>query len=487
MGSKQSETGSVNADSRALTSESQLTKSSPRQRITVVCGAGVVGVTTAYYLSELGHKVIVVDAESGPGQVTSFRNGALICPSLTTPWANSAVALKAAKSVVQGLLPSSAVSSQQAVVKVHPSAFADKSFWRFAFHYLRQCTTANTLKNTESLHMLASYSRLCLNEIVSKQGKPIPTSTSSSTPTSKLSPSLDFYASALGTLQLASSSSQMTALSTAAAALQQRGGRCQVLHHAQDCTKVEPALEPVAQRIAGGVFSDMDTNGDIHKYCQDLMKVCQRQGVEFHFGQRVETLLTEGKRVTGLLTSEGVRYCGDAVVLATAHDTNRLLATAGSAVPMYPVKGYVVEVPFKEGHVVPRVNMVDDADKLYLSPLRRTLRISGLAEFVPIQVDKQESPNPSVRGSFLLSRASAWLPGVLDLDRASYSHCYRPLSPDDVPMVGRISSSDNLFLNTGHGSKGWTLAFGSAKLCAHLVHGFKPEIDPSRFDPARFD
>ncbi|CAF0781211.1 unnamed protein product [Adineta steineri] len=441
----------------------------------IIIGTGIIGLTSAYYLAKSGHKVICIEKREDVALETSYKNGALICPSLLTPWANSDVP----KSYFQSLFSS---SSKPTSIKVWPSTFFSVKFYRWIYEYLKNCTTKAQIKNATHLLTLSTYSRQCLDNILNEN-------------------SISFSRYSKGSLQLAIDPHIFEQLVEESKHI----NNIQLLSTADEVIKYEPILKSVKDRLYGGVFSSLDTNGNIYEFCCELKKILiEKYNVQFLFNNEIKDFIVtttidsrtnqQQRHVTGLLTNENKKINNiDNIILTNGNYVMPLMEKLNVYIPVYPVKGYVVEITTPPNIPLPSMNLVDDVNKLYISALKPTakqglVRVSGLAEFAGWKdIGILSEPD---RAQYLYEQTIHWLPHLGSYEKAFHS-CSRPVSADDVPLIGRCDNFDNLFVNCGHGSKGWTLAFGSAALLANVINQKEyikesEDINPEPYSPNRF-
>lgn len=413
----------------------------------VVLGAGVIGVTTAYYLLRGGHEVTLIDRRAGPGLETSFANGGQVSASHATPWSNPSTPLK--------LL--SWLGRADAPLAIHFST--DPALWRFLFRFLANCLPGASKANAATVLRLALYNRGQLAEIRENTG-------------------VEFAAEDRGILHLYRSERQMRHALGAAAHLRRLGLALEDLN-ADACATLEPALEARRATLAGGIFSPGDLSGDAHAFTHGLAQYCADAGVHFELENPISRLTHSGNRITGVMTKSGV-LTADRYVLALGSYSPLLLSPLGIRIPVYPAKGYSATVPISGTDSAPRVSITDDDHKIVISRLGDKLRIAGTAEFNGYNTDLDP-----LRARAVLDAGAALFPDVLDLDGAEFWAGLRPLTPDGVPVIGRTPYS-NLILNTGHGTLGWTLACASGRIAADLATGGEPEHDISGLGLERF-
>lgn len=425
------------------------------------CFYGIVGVTTAHSLASRGRNVLVLDRRSGPALGTSYINGTLICPSLMLPWTGRQMIPKLFKSFLDSSHP----------LKVHPRSLVDPALWHFGIHYLAACKTGHYATSTGRLARLAAYSRRCLDRLLLED------------------PSLGTLMdqTAKGTLQVFDSREALQNCLDASEEIRSAGIPLNVLSP-EECDNVDPAVVQACREQGKEVvylYSDLDTNGDIYKLTKRLVDLCKSMGGRFEYDCKVKALKRSSGGSAGWLAEmeSGRELHAENIVLCGGVETPALAASLGLKLPMYPVKGYAITVPLRPGASQLRSNVVQDAKKLYLAPLGPDkVRITGCAEFAGMgpgatDVDMR-------RAGMLTKQAEQLMPDMVDVSNATYYAGLRPLSADDVPILGE--ASPGVFLNTGHGSKGWTHAFGSAELIADVVAGRSPALDLTPYAFSRF-
>ena len=407
-----------------------------------VLGAGVVGVTSAWYLAKRGHEVIVVDRAAEPAVETSFANGGQISVSQTEPWANPA----APGQVLRWLGREDA-----------PLLFrlrADPALLAWGLRFLLECLPGRTRRNTLDALALGLYSRDALRALRTELD-------------------LSYAQQTRGILQLHEDKAALRAASRRAAELTACACRVDVLG-ADECVSIEPALAFAKLKFAGGTHAPDDESGDAREFTRALADRCREAGVMFRFGATVAEFRREGREIRSVRmkdTSGASELVADAYVVCLGSYSTPLLRTAGIAIPVYPVKGYSVTIPIDDPTGAPTASITDEARKIVVSRLGERLRAAGTAEIAGYDT----SLNP-VRCEAIRDRAQLWFPRASDYSRVEYWSGLRPAMPGNVPIIGR-TRFDNVLVNTGHGTLGWTLACGSAKALARLADGEPPEID----------
>jgi D-amino-acid dehydrogenase len=413
----------------------------------IVLGAGLLGVTSAYYLQQLGHDVTVIDRQAHPAAETSFANGGQISVSHAEPWANPSAPLK----VLQWLGKEDA-----------PLLFrirADMRQWLWGLQFLRECTPARTRHNIEQIVRLGTYSRDTLQQLRRDTG-------------------IDYDQRTQGILHFYTTQKEFDGALAPAEQMRALGCERQVIS-ADEAVRIEPALAHIRPQLAGATFTAEDESGDANRFTRELARLAREAGVKFLMGHTITALRQAGGRIDHVEATDDEgrfqRIRGDAFVLAMGAFSPLLAAPLGIALPIYPAKGYSVTMPVKDASKAHQVSLTDDEFKLvfsrYTSPTGDRLRIAGTAELNGYDRDLN-----SVRCEAIVRRVEQLFPGAGDATQAQFWTGLRPATPSNVPLIGSTRLG-NLFLNTGHGTLGWTHACGSGKSIARIVSGLKPELD----------
>ena len=409
----------------------------------LVFGAGVIGVTSAWYLAKAGHEVAVIDRQPAAGMETSFANGGQISVSHAEPWANPGAPLKILKWLGREDAP--------LLFRLR----ADLRQWSWGLRFLLECLPGRTRSNTLTILRLALYSRTMLQQLRRDTG-------------------IVYDHLEKGILHLQTNAAEF-AQAHARVALMREYGCAMELMSTQECLAIEPALRATRIRIIGATYSPDDESGDAHQFTQNLAALCRGQGVEFRYETSLEAIITAGDAVSGaaLRDPRGSREVmnADACVVALGSYSPFLLASVGVRVPVYPVKGYSVTAPLANADAAPTVCMTDENAKIAVTRLGERLRSAGTAELTGYDTSLNEA-----RCRAIIERVEELFPGAGDFANASRWAGLRPATPSNVPLLGRTRYR-NLFLNTGHGTLGWTLACGSGKAVADLIGGRRPEVE----------
>ena len=405
----------------------------------LVLGAGVVGTAAAYYLARDGHAVTVVDRHPGPAMGTSQSNAGLVSPGDASAWASPAALVTFIRSLFQPDLG----------IKVNFTL--DPQFLLWGLRFVGQCTTARAHANTAVKLRLALYARTCINEIAQATG-------------------VQYDERRKGIVYFYRTQESFDAGAKHMQFLADQGLKLETVDR-ERLIEVEPGLAGVKEQLAGGIYSPMDQTGDSRLFVERLAAwSTQHLGVKAEYGAVIEDFEIAGNRVSAVKTSKGLLPC-EAVVLALGPESGVMGRKLGLDVPVYPVKGYTATVPLPEG-AGPSMGGVDEDRLIAYSRLGNRLRLACTAEFAGF--DRSHKPADFAR---LFKTAKDLFPGAIDENKAELWAGLRPMMPGSVPMHGR-ARYDNLFLDTGHGHVGWTMACGSGKFVSDLVAGRTPEIDP---------
>jgi len=413
----------------------------------VVLGAGVIGVTSAWYLARAGHEVTVIDRQAAPALETSFANAGEVSPGYSAPWAGPGVPAKAVKWLFM----------QHAPLIIQPRPDLKKLEW--VLRMLGNCNAAAYAVNKSRMVRLAEYSRDCLIALRGETG-------------------IQYDQRMQGTLQLFRTQKQVDAAYKDIAVLKEGGVPFEVLD-AEGCIAAEPGLAASRDKIAGGLRLPGDETGDCFKFTNGLADMAAALGVTFRYGVSIDRLVQSGGRIAAVETSQGP-VTADAFVLALGSYSPALAAPLGMRLPVYPVKGYSITVPIVDADRAPVSTVMDESHKIAITRLGDRIRVGGMAELSGFD----NSLHPRRRATLEHSVEDLFA-GAGDQTRATFWCGLRPMTPDGTPIVGR-STVPNLYLNTGHGTLGWTMAAGSGRVIADMVSGGVPEIDTSDLGYGRY-
>lgn len=413
----------------------------------LVLGAGVVGTAAAYFLNEAGHEVTVLERNETAGLETSFANGGIVGAFTARPWAHPEV---------HGMLLRW-LGREDA-----PYLFrlrADLAQWMWAARFLRQCTRARFEKTQATSLRLSTYSYECLKTVRAKE-------------------SIEYDARAEGVLHLYGTQQALDHSARIELGLDDKRFHPEVVDMAR-AVALEPALEQSAGRYKGALYYAQDETGDAHKFTAELAKRAAANGVAFEYGVTVEQLISAGDKVNAVKTSRGT-FEADAVVMSLGSYSPLLLKQIGIKVPIYPLKGYSVTIPAAGYNGAPTLGIHDGTRRIVMSRIGDRVRSAGTAELTGYNTEVMPG-----RVKATLDAAMALFPNCGDASKAEGWAGLRPMTPDCVPILGR-TRYQNLYMDTGHGSTGWTYACGSGRIVADMVSGRTPEIDLSGLTVDRF-
>ena len=413
----------------------------------VVLGAGVIGVTTAYYLARQGHEVEVIDRQAGPALETSFANAGEVSPGYSSPWAGPGIPRKALKWLMMRHPP----------LIVRPNIDAAMLAW--VLQTLLNCNGKSYAVNKARMVRIAEYSRDQLKALRAETG-------------------IAYDERMQGTLQLFREQKQVDGAHKDIEVLADYGVAYEVLDR-RGCIAIEPGLANSPASIAGGLRLPGDETGDCHIFTNRLATMAAALGVTFRFNTTIAALDVEGGSVTGARTSAGA-VIADAFVLAMGSFSPKLAATLGLKLPIYPIKGYSITAPVADASRAPVSTVLDESYKIAVTRLGDRIRVGGMAE-----LSGYNSILPPKRRETLAYCVNELFPGAGDIARASFWTGMRPMTPDGTPILGRGKLA-NLYINTGHGTLGWTMACGSGRVIADLISGKTPEIDMTDLGPERY-
>lgn len=413
----------------------------------IVLGAGVIGVSTAWYLQQQGHEVTVVDRQPGAALETSFANGAQISVSFCEPWAHAGAPWKVARWLLQADAP----------LLFRPRL--DWQQWRWALAFLGQCHDAAFERNVRQLVALGRYSHDSLKALVADTG-------------------IQYQRLQKGILHFFSSAADLDAGAAGAELMRRHGVDRRVLSRAE-VLAVEPALACFGAQIHGGTYTPADESGDAQAFTAALAERCAERGVKFLWEHDVLGLDTAGGRVATARvrcrrTGRVQALAADQHVVALGSYSVPLLKSVGVSLNLYPAKGYSATLKLKHPERASTVSLLDDSRKLAISRLGDTIRVAGTAELAGYDTGLG-GHTAQVRCQALLRRYEELFPGVADHSEPNFWAGLRPSTPSNIPYIGR-SRIANLWLNTGHGTLGWTHAAGSGRALAELVSGRRPQL-----------
>jgi D-amino-acid dehydrogenase len=414
----------------------------------VVIGAGLIGLTSAYFLRLRGHQVTVLERQQGPGQETSFANGALLTPGMPEPWN--------APGSWRVLLGS--IGRSDAPLQLRLSVLPSLAGWGIRF--LKNSSPASFERNTIRNLKLALHSLNVMKSL-------------------REATRVEYGGQIPGTLKLFRDPAALDRAASWARQLSRHGLNFRQLS-SSETVALEPALGPIGNQLAGAIRYEVDETGDAYRFCTALARHLREQGVEFHYSTRVSSMEVAGRTVTAVFAGQEP-FTADAYIVAACSYSAPLLRRIGVHLPVRPAKGY--SVTFDPAPRIPtlRIPVVDDDYHAAVVPVGAAIRVAGTAEF-----NGYDLTLSAARIQNLVGLLRKILPeGGYDPSSARPWCGLRAMSADGVPLIGRTLLG-NLFVNTGHGHLGWTMAAGSGQLLADLIFGTAPAVDPTPYDPMRF-
>jgi D-amino-acid dehydrogenase len=413
----------------------------------IVLGAGILGTASAWFLQKAGHEVTVIDRQPGVAQETSFANGCQISVSHAEPWSNPGAPLKLLRWL----------SKDDAPLLFRPRA--DWLQWRWGLKFLRECTPDRAAHNIRQIVALAEYSRQTLQALRAETG-------------------IEYDCETRGILHFYTDPSEFEQ-SLAAAQLMRDLGCPRRSVDADEAVRLEPALASMRSKLVGADFTPTDESGDVYKFTAGLARACEQSGTRFVFNTIVTRLLTEGSGTSSRIAAVEVidahgrheQLKADSYVLAMGSFSQPLAKRIGIDLMIYPGKGYSATYMVKKPALTPTVSLTDDGYKLVISRLGDRLRVAGTAEINGYSRELNE-----VRCEAITRRTRELFPNACDYENPVYWSGLRPMTPSNIPYIGR-SRYSNLFLNTGHGTLGWTMGCGSGRAIADIVSERQPDLN----------
>jgi D-amino-acid dehydrogenase len=412
-----------------------------------ILGSGVIGTTAAYYLAKAGNDVTVLERRSAPALETSHANAGEVSPGYSAPWAGPGVPIKAIKWLLMHHRP--------LVIK----PMLDFAMWRWAAQMLRNCTAARYALNKGRMVRLAEYSRDCLKQLRAETG-------------------IRYDERMQGTLQLFRTQKQLDGTGKDIEVLQQYGVPYQLLDR-DGYLKYEPALADVKDKFVGGLRLPGDETGDCFLFTQHVATLAQGLGAQFRFGVNVKRLITDTNALAGIDTDAGL-VKADRYLVALGSYSTRMLAPIGVRIPVYPVKGFSITVPIRDAAKAPESTIMDETHKIAVTRLGDRIRVGGTAQLSGFDLQLNERRRRTLE--FVLNDL---FPRGGDVSRAEFWTGLRPMTPDGTPIVGP-TRLPNLWLATGHGTLGWTMAAGTGRLLTDWMSGRPTEIDVDGLSVERY-
>ncbi|WP_434779146.1 D-amino acid dehydrogenase [Neisseria sp. Ec49-e6-T10] len=413
----------------------------------VILGAGILGVSTAWYLAGEGHEVTVIERESGAALETSYANAGQISPGYSAPWAAPGIPFKAVKWMFEEHAP--------LAIRLDGSCYQLK----WMKQMLDNCNERSYHINKARMMRLAEYSRDKMIQLREQT-------------------QIQYEGRQQGTLEVFRTQKQMDAIAKDIAVLKECGVPFNVLDR-EGCVAAEPALAKTQEKIIGGLQLPNDETGDCQMFTVNLAKLCAQKGVKFLYNHTVEQVLHDGSRITSIRVNDQ-SIVADAFVVALGSYSRSLLQQVGIELNVYPVKGYSLTIPIKDSDASPVSTVMDEKYKVAITRFDDRIRVGGMAELAGFDL----SLNPKRRATLEMVVTDLFPDGGL-VAQAEFWTGLRPMMPDGTPVVGG-TKFDNLFLNTGHGTLGWTMGPGSGKVLSDIISHKEPEIDAQDLAISRY-
>ncbi|MGR5321168.1 D-amino acid dehydrogenase [Vibrio sp. DNB22_19_1] len=403
----------------------------------IVLGSGVIGLTSAWYLTQVGYQVTVIDRQPDSAMETSFANAGQISYGYSSPWAAPGIPLKAIKWLTE----------EHAPLKIKPSLSPELIRW--ATQMVSNCTLSRYQTNKARMLSIANHSRVCLEQLRREHA-------------------IEYQGRQLGTLQVFRSQQQLDGIDKDLKLLEQSGTHFQLMN-VEECIQQEQGLALVKEKLVGGLSLPNDETGDCFLFCQQLTALAKAHGVRFEFNTEVSNWVTVGKKIMGVQTNRGL-FKADQFVLASGSYSTALLKQLDIHIPVYPVKGYSLTVPIESPQFSPRSTVMDETYKVAMTRFDNRIRVAGTAELAGF-----DPSLPQKRKNTIEMVIRDLFPQSGDFTQAEFWTGFRPMTPDGTPIIGSTPYC-NLFTNTGHGTLGWTMACGSGQILADIMIGAKAKI-----------
>lgn len=412
----------------------------------IILGGGVIGVTSAYFLARQGVDVTVIDRQNDVAEETSFANAGQISPGYSTPWAAPGIPAKAAKWLLQ----------KHAPFAITPDGTTWQTTWMAQM--FRNCNAKCYAINKERMMRVAEYSRDCLQQL-------------------RQDTNINYEHRTKGTLQLFRKKAQLDVVGRDIEVLKECGVAYELLSR-DELANAEPALAHVKDKLVGGLRLPNDETGDCNLFTKSLAKIAGGLGVKFLFNTTIQKILHDGNQITGIKTNDDI-LTADTYVLALGCYSRNLAKSLALSLPIYPVKGYSLTASIVNENLAPVSTVLDETYKIAITRFDKRIRVGGMAELSGFNLKL----NPARRAT--LEMVAKDLFAGADLTKATFWTGLRPMTPDGTPIIGE-TKFNNLFINTGHGTLGWTMSCGSGKLIADIITHQTPQISLEGLSLARY-
>ena len=414
----------------------------------VVLGAGIIGTTSAYFLAKQGHEVTVIDRQDSVSMETSHANAGCLSYGFTSPWASPGLPFSVLKWVLTGRSP----------LIINPNMSIETI--KFLYRMYKNCNSRSYEINKSRMLRVANYSQKALLEIETD---------------------FDLYyeQKKQGSLQLFWDSKEIEKTQKDIAILDKFNINSQLLT-AEECVKIEPGLQYVKNKLAGGIQFMDDFTGNCYLFSTEVYKKCVEMGVNFEFNTEIKSLQISNDKIASVSTDSG-EIKADCYSVSLGSYSTKILSKIGIEIPIYPVKGYSITLPVLSNEDAPQSTIMDEKNKIAITRLGDRIRVAGMAHLTDFDKNLRTKSLDS-----LMSGLDLLFPKSYESSKeTNFWTGFRPSTPDGTPIIGP-TPFNNLFLNTGHGTLGWTMSAGSGKLLANLVSGIDPEISTEGIDMSRY-
>jgi len=415
----------------------------------LILGSGIIGTTSAYYLAKQGHDVTVIDRQNSVALETSHGNAGQLSYSFSSPWAAPGLPLSLIKWMFSKYPP----------LVVNPNLNSETV--KFLYQMLKNCNSKSYEINKSRMVRVSNFSKKCLLELEKDED-------------------IFYEQRKQGSLLLFKSAKQIENIKKDLSLLEKLNIQYELLD-LNGCIQAEPGLHHVKSEFTSGLRFANDCTGNCYLFTNQLYKKCLEMGVKFEFNTQIEDIQIEKERISSIKTNRG-EFDSDSYVVALGSYSSKILSKIGINIPLYPVKGYSITLPVLNNEDAPQSTIIDDTFKIGITRLGNNIRVAGTAHITGYNLELREKSLSLLK--YGLNRLFPY--ATEECDDMKFWAGLRPNTPDGPPIIGSTPYS-NLYLNTGHGTLGWTMSLGSGKLLADIISGIEPEISLEGIDMSRFN
>jgi len=415
----------------------------------LILGSGIIGTTSAYYLAKQGHDVTVIDRQNSVALETSHANAGQLSYSFSSPWAAPGLPLSLIKWMFSKYPP----------LIVNPNLNSETV--KFLYQMLKNCNSKSYEINKSRMVRVSNFSKKCLLELEKDED-------------------IFYEQRKQGSLLLFKSAKQIENIKKDLSLLEKLNIQYELLD-LNGCIQAEPGLHHVKSEFTSGLRFANDCTGNCYLFTNQLYKKCLEMGVKFEFNTQIEDIQIEKERISSIKTNRG-EFDSDSYVVALGSYSSKILSKVGINIPVYPVKGYSITLPVLNNEDAPQSTIIDDTFKIGITRLGNNIRVAGTAHLTGYNLELREKSLSLLK--YGLNRLFPY--ATEECDDMKFWAGLRPNTPDGPPIIGSTPYS-NLYLNTGHGTLGWTMSLGSGKLLADIISGIEPEISAEGIDMSRFN